>query len=203
MNYPSKLLENAVNAISSLPGIGKKTALRMVLHLLQDKNDKAANISAALSDLHNSIQYCKKCHSISDDVLCSICSSKTRNKNLLCIVENIRDMMAIEDTNTFNGYYHILGGLISPLDGVSPSDLNIDTLITRVSEEDIEEIIMAISPNIDGDTTSFYISKKLNHLPVKITSIARGVAFGGELEYADEFTLSRSISGRVPFKIGQ
>jgi recombination protein RecR len=203
MNYPSKLLENAVNAISSLPGIGKKTALRMVLHLLQDKNDKAANISSALSDLHNSIQYCKKCHSISDDTLCSICSSKTRNKTLLCIVENIRDMMAIEDTNTFNGYYHILGGLISPLDGVSPSDLNIDTLITRVEEEFIEEIIMAISPNIDGDTTSFYISKKLNHLPVKITSIARGVSFGGELEYADEFTLSRSISGRVPFKIGQ
>jgi recombination protein RecR len=203
MNYPSKLLENAVNAISSLPGIGKKTALRMVLHLIQDKNDKAVTISTALSDLGTSLQFCKKCHSVSDDALCAICSSPTRNKRLLCVVENIRDMMAIEDTNTFNGYYHILGGLISPLDGVSPSDLNIDSLIARAQSGEVEEIIMAISPNIDGDTTTFYISKKIGHLPIHITSIARGVSFGGELEYADEFTLGRSISARVPFKLGQ
>jgi recombination protein RecR len=203
MNYPSKILENAVNAISSLPGIGRKTALRMVLHLIQDKNDKAVVISTALSELKDGIKFCKSCHSISDEHICGICSSSNRNESLLCVVENVRDMMAIEDTGTYNGYYHIIGGLISPLEGVAPSDLNIDSLVQRLNEGNVGELIMAISPTIDGDTTTFYISKRISHLSLKITSIARGVSFGGELEYADEFTLGRSISARLPYKLGQ
>ncbi len=202
MNYPSKILENAVNAIASLPGIGKKTALRLALHLIQENNDKAVTIGAALSSLKRDIKHCRECHVISDDTLCTICSNKSRNDKMICVVENVRDMMAIEDTNIFNGRYHILGGLISPLDGVSASDLNIDSLLNRIRENNIEEIIMAISPNIDGDTTAFYISKKLADSKIKISSIARGVAFGGELEYADEFTLGKSISGRLPYNLG-
>jgi recombination protein RecR len=202
MNYPSKILENAVNAIATLPGIGKKTALRLALHLIQDKNDKAVTISAALFSLKDQIKHCSDCHVISDDSKCRICSNPSRENKTLCIVENVRDMMAIEDTNIYQGKYHILGGLISPLDGVGASDLNIESLINRIESEKIEELIMAISPNIDGDTTSFYISKKLAGFSIKITSIARGVAFGGELEYADEFTLGRSISGRLPYNLG-
>ncbi len=200
MNYPSKTLENTVAAISSLPGIGKKTALRLALHLIEDKNDKALKISSVLGNLKNDIKYCKYCHALSDEHECVICKSVTRKNGLICIVENIRDLMAIEDTGTYHGRYHVLGGLISPLDGISPSDLNIETLLLRIEEEGIEEIIMAISPTIDGETTLFYISKKLNNKNVKITTIARGVSFGGELEYADELTLGRSISGRVPYK---
>jgi recombination protein RecR len=203
MNYPSKILEKAVDAISSLPGIGKKTALRMALHLIYDKNDKASILSSSLSELRNGVKFCSICHSISDENVCAICSTSSRNKRLLCIVENVRDMMAIEDTGSFVGLYHILGGLISPLEGVSPSDLNIDSLLSRLEKNEVEEIIMAISPTIDGDTTTFYISKKISHLNLKMTSIARGVSFGGELEYADEFTLGRSISARLPYKLGQ
>jgi recombination protein RecR len=203
MNYPSKILEKAVDAISSLPGIGKKTALRMALHLIYDKNDKAANLSSSLNELKKGVKFCSNCHSISDEDICAICSTSSRNRRLLCIVENVRDMMAIEDTGSFSGLYHILGGLISPLEGISPSDLTIDSLISRLENNEIEEIIMAISPTIDGDTTTFYISKKISHLNLKMTSIARGVSFGGELEYADEFTLGRSISARLPYKLGQ
>jgi recombination protein RecR len=202
MRYPSKTLENTVAAISSLPGIGKKTALRLALHLIEDKNGKAEVISTALGKLKEDIKFCKHCHALSDDIECGICKSPTRNNSIVCVVENIRDLMAIEDTGTYYGKYHVLGGLISPLDGISVGDLNIDTLIQRIQKDNIEELIMAISPTIDGETTSFYISKKLNEKNVNITTIARGVSFGGELEYADELTLGRSISGRIPYKMG-
>jgi recombination protein RecR len=202
MNYPSKTLESAVNALASLPGVGKKTALRLALHLIQDKNDKAAIIGSALSSLKKEIKYCSSCHVISDETVCQICATPSRNKNIICVVESVRDLMAIEDTASFNGTYHILGGLISPLDGISASDLNIDNLLERVRSQSVEEIIMAISPTIDGETTIFYISRKLQDMNVKITTIARGVSFGGELEYADELTLGRSISYRVPYKAG-
>jgi recombination protein RecR len=202
MRYPSKTLENTVAAIASLPGIGKKTALRLALHLIEDKNDKASVLSQVLGNLKTEIKYCKHCHALSDDYTCDICKSTVRKNGILCVIENIRDLMAIEDTGTFSGRYHILGGLISPLDGISASDLNIDSLIKRIDEEAIEELIMAISPTIDGETTSFYISKKLSERNIKISTIARGVSFGGELEYADELTLGRSISARVPYKMG-
>lgn len=200
MKYPSKVLEQAVNSISALPGIGKKTALRLALHLLQDKNQKALILSKSLSDMMENVKYCKTCHAISDEIICEICLSSHRNNGSLCVVENIRDMMAIEDTGSFNGKYHILGGLISPIDGIGPSDINIDALLMRVSDESINELIMAISPTIEGETTAFYISKKLSAKNIHISTIARGVSFGGELEYADELTLGRSISGRIPYK---
>jgi recombination protein RecR len=202
MKYPSKTLENTVAAISSLPGIGKKTALRLALHLIEDKNGKAQVISDTLGKLKDEIKFCKHCHALSDNYECGICNSSARNGSLICVVENIRDLMAIEDTGTYYGKYHVLGGLISPLDGISASDLNIESLLERIQKENIEELIMAISPTIDGETTSFYISKKLNEKNVNITTIARGVSFGGELEYADELTLGRSISGRIPYKMG-
>lgn len=201
MRYPSKVLESAVTAIASLPGIGKKTALRLALHLIQDQNNKASVIGHSLINLKNEIRLCKSCHSISDNDICDICSSSARNKLVICVVESVRDMMAIEDTSSFNGVYHILGGLISPIDGIGPADIEIESLINKVNLESIEELIMAISPTIEGETTSFYISKKIpSH--VKISIIARGVSFGGELEYADELTLGRSISGRIPYKLG-
>ncbi len=201
MRYPSKVLENAVAAIASLPGIGKKTALRLALHLIQDQNNKASVIGQSLINLKNEIRLCKSCHSISDNDLCEICTSSARNKLVICVVESVRDMMAIEDTSSFNGVYHILGGLISPIDGIGPADIEIESLISRVNQESVEELIMAISPTIEGETTSFYISKKIpSH--VKVSIIARGVSFGGELEYADELTLGRSISGRIPYKLG-
>jgi recombination protein RecR len=200
MKYPSKVLEQAVTSISALPGIGQKTALRLALHLLQDKNDKALKLSKSLAEMMENIKYCKFCQAISDEVICEICSSSHRNNGTLCIVENIRDMMAIEDTGSYSGKYHILGGLISPIDGIGPSDINIEALLSRISDENITEIIMAISPTIEGETTAFYISKKLNTNKINITTIARGVSFGGELEYADELTLGRSISGRIPYK---
>lgn len=201
MKYPSKVLENAVAAIATLPGIGKKTALRLALHLVNDQHNKAGVIGNALLSLKEEIKHCQICHSISDDNICDICSSHSRNKQVICVVENIRDMMAIEDTGSFNGMYHILGGLISPIDGIGPADLEIDSLVHRVISGEVEELIMAISPTIDGETTSFYISKKLPD-SVKVSIIARGVSFGGELEYADEVTLGRSISGRIPYKLG-
>jgi recombination protein RecR len=201
MKYPSKILENAVSAISTLPGIGKKTALRLALHLIQNQNNKAQIIGQAFINLRNDIKHCINCHSIADHNICDICASSSRDKNLICVVENVRDMMAIEDTGSYNGQYHVLGGLISPIDGIGPNDLEIDSLINRVKECNIKELIMAISPTIEGETTSFYISKKLPE-HVQITIIARGVSFGGELEYADELTLGRSISGRVPYKVG-
>jgi len=200
MKFPSKILEDTVNSLSSLPGVGKKTALRLALHLCADETGKSTKIADALHRLKSELKECRRCHMIADDHLCQICAEPHRNKRMLCIVEHIRDLMAIEDTQQFSGYYHVLGGLISPIDGVGPQDLHIESLVQRVTNEGIEELIMALSPTIEGDTTIFYISKRLAHLPVRISTIARGVAFGGELEYADELTLGRSIQSRTPYQ---
>lgn len=198
MIFSSSLLENAVGEFSKLPGIGKKTALRLVLHLLKKEEAEVNRFADAITKLRKEILFCRRCHNISDKELCNICSDRARKQELICVVENIRDVIAIESTQQFNGLYHVLGGIISPLDGVGPDQLEIDSLIERVKAENAEELIFALSPNIQGDTTIYYIEKKLGDLPVKITTIARGIAFGGELEYADEMTLARSISGRQP-----
>jgi recombination protein RecR len=200
MKYPSKSLEEAVSAISTLPGIGKKTALRLALHLIYDDKGKANILGRVLTTLQDNIKHCKTCHAICDDVICDICTTPFRMNGTICVVENIRDLMAIEDTASFNGRYHVLNGLISPIDGVGPNDINIDTLLSRIEAEQITELIMAISPTIEGETTTYYLSKKVAHHHVKITTLARGISFGGELEYADEVTLSRSLSGRVLYK---
>jgi len=199
MKYSSKVLEQAVEALNTLPSIGKKSALRLALHLLKDKHNKAEQISQALTALKNDIKVCKVCHNYSDLEVCEICTSTERNKKILCVVESVRDVMAIEDTNHFRGMYHVLGGVISPLDGIGHDQLNIDSLLQRVEQEGIEEIIMALSPTLDGDTTIFYLSKKLEAFNVSITTIARGVSFGGDLEFADEITLGRSIQSRLPY----
>ena len=198
MIFSSSLLENAVNEFARLPGIGKKTALRLVLHLIKQDAHDVAQFSEAISKMREEIKFCSRCHNISDTVLCNICSNHSRKGELLCVVENIRDVIAIESTQQFSGVYHVLGGIISPLDGVGPEQLTIDSLVQRVQSEGITEIIFALNANIQGDTTIYYISKKLKGLPVKITTIARGIAFGGELEYADEMTLAKSISNRIP-----
>jgi recombination protein RecR len=204
MIFSSSLLENAVNEFAKLPGIGKKTALRLVLHLIKQDNAEVSLFSETIARMRNEIKFCSRCHNISDKSLCNICSNTMRKQDMLCVVENIRDVIAIESTQQFNGIYHVLGGIISPLDGIGPEQLTIDALIGRVAKEDIGEIIFALSPTIQGDTTIYYISKKLSaasngqSLPVKITTIARGIAFGGELEYADEMTLAKSISNRIP-----
>ena len=198
MIISSKILQEAVEGISNLPGIGKKTALRIALHLLNGNIEIGKNLAGNLVALEN-IKFCKTCNNISDEDYCDICTSNTRDKNTICVVENIRDVIAIENTQQFNGVYHVLGGLISPLEGVSPEDISIDSLVSRVKEsKDLKELIMAISPTIEGETTIFYIS---NLLPddTKISMISRGVSFGGELEYADELTLGRSILTRVPY----
>ena len=199
MNFTSKVLEEAVESLATLPSIGKKSALRLALHLINDNSDKSQRISKALDQLVKNITFCKKCHSISDEDLCKICSSHTRDQALVCVVESIRDVMAIEDTGQFNGVYHVLGGIISPIEGIGPDDININTLIERIESDNIKELIMAISPTIEGDTTIYYINKKIEGKNLVISTIARGVAFGGELEYADELTLGRSILTRVPF----
>ena len=198
MIFSSSLLENAVAEFAKLPGIGKKTALRLVLHLIKQEAHSVIQFSEAISKLRQQIKFCSRCHNISDTELCNICTNHSRKQGLLCVVENIRDVIAIESTQQFNGVYHVLGGIISPLDGVGPEQLTIDSLIHRVTHEGITEIIFALNANIQGDTTIYYISKKLKGLPVKITTIARGIAFGGELEYADEMTLAKSISNRIP-----
>ncbi len=198
MIFSSSLLENAVAEFAKLPGIGKKTALRLVLHLIKQEAHSVIQFSEAISKLREEIKFCSRCHNISDNALCNICSNHSRKQGILCVVENIRDVIAIESTQQFNGIYHVLGGIISPLDGVGPEQLTIDSLIQRVTQEGITEIIFALNANIQGDTTIYYISKKLKDLPVKITTIARGIAFGGELEYADEMTLAKSISNRIP-----
>jgi len=198
MIFSSSLLENAVAEFAKLPGIGKKTALRLVLHLIKQEAHSVIQFSEAISKLREEIKFCSRCHNISDTALCNICSNHSRKQGILCVVENIRDVIAIESTQQFNGIYHVLGGIISPLDGVGPEQLTIDSLIQRVTQEGITEIIFALNANIQGDTTIYYISKKLKDLPVKITTIARGIAFGGELEYADEMTLAKSISNRIP-----
>ncbi|HTN35530.1 MAG TPA: recombination mediator RecR [Arachidicoccus sp.] len=198
MQLPSSLLENAVNAFAKLPGIGKKTALRLVLHLLRQDKEEVDQFSETISKMRSEIRFCKKCHNLSDHDYCTICSSSMRNKRLVCVVENIRDVIAIENTEQFSGLYHVLGGVISPLDGIGPDSLTIDSLVDRVENEAIEELVFALNPNIQGDTTIFYIQKKIQQLPCRITTISRGIAFGGELEYADEMTLGRSMANRLP-----
>ncbi len=198
MIFSSSLLENAVNEFAKLPGIGKKTALRLVLHLIKQDTEEVSQFSDIIAKMRNEIMFCSRCYNISDKALCNICSNTMRKQEIICVVENIRDVIAIESTQQFNGIYHVLGGIISPLDGIGPAQLTIDALVDRISKEEIEEIIFALSPTIQGDTTIYYISKKLKGQAVKITSIARGIAFGGELEYADEMTLAKSITNRIP-----
>ncbi|MFM6924577.1 MAG: recombination mediator RecR [Ferruginibacter sp.] len=198
MIFSSSLLENAVNEFARLPGIGKKTALRLVLHLIKQDAGEVSQFSETIARMRNEIKFCSRCYNISDKDLCNICSNTMRKQEIICVVENIRDVIAIESTQQFNGIYHVLGGVISPLDGIGPDQLTIDALVERFTKEDVEEIIFALSPTIQGDTTIYYISKKIKDKPVKITSIARGIAFGGELEYADEMTLAKSISNRIP-----
>ena len=199
MNYPSQLIENAVNEISKLPGIGKKTALRLTLHLLKREEQQTRSLSEALVAMRTQSQFCRRCHNISDGELCNICKSPKREASLLCVVVDTRDVLAIENTSQFNGTYHVLGGIISPLEGVGPTDLHIDSLLVRIAEEEIREVILALSPTMEGDTTAFYLQKKLKPLGVKISTIARGIPIGGDLEYADEVTLGRSIVSRVAY----
>lgn len=197
--YPSTLLENAVNEFSKLPGIGKKSALRLVLHLLRQDEVKVNNFAEAIVKLKREVNYCKKCHNISDTDICEICSDQNRNKSLICVVENIKEVMAIERTGQFKGLYHVLGGIISPIDGVGPSDLQIASLEERVKEGEIEELVFALSATMEGDTTNFYIFRKLQPYNLRVSIIARGVSIGDEIEYADEVTLGRSILNRTPF----
>ena len=197
MEFSSALLETAVNEFAKLPGIGKKTALRLVLHLLKQEADEVAHFSDVVARMRNEIKFCQRCHNVADADICSICANSMRKQDVICVVENIRDVIALESTQQFNGTYHVLGGVISPLDGIGPSQLNIDTLIHRTHKEETAEVIFALSPTIQGDTTIYYIQKKLP-APTKVTTIARGIAFGGELEYADEMTLARSLQNRLP-----
>lgn len=201
MNYPSQLIEEAVNELSKFPGIGKKSAVRMVLFLLKQQEIEVSKLGESIIKLRTNIKYCKRCGNVSDNELCNICNSPKRNQQLICVVEDLRDVMAIENTNQYNGTYHVLGGLISPVNGIGPDTLNIDSLINRIKTEQTKEIIMAISATMEGDTTVFYLSKKLKSMDVVISSISRGIAIGGELEYADEITLGRSIALRVPYNI--
>lgn len=198
MQFSSSLLENAVNEFAKLPGIGKKTALRLVLHLLKQDNGEVGHFSEVISRMRSEIRFCHRCYNVADADICSICSNSQRKQEVICVVESIRDVIAIESTQQFNGTYHILGGVISPLDGIGPDQLQIESLISRVEKEGTEEIIFALNPNIQGDTTIYYIQKKLLPLSLRITTIARGIAFGGELEYADEMTLARSLQNRLP-----
>jgi len=198
MNLSSHLLEAAVKEFSKLPGIGKKTALRLVLHLLKQEQGEVEQFSDTIARMRKEIKFCKKCFNISDNDKCLICANASRKREMVCVVESIRDVIAIESTEQYSGLYHVLGGVISPLDGVGPDQLTIDSLATRVVEEDIREIVFALSPTIQGDTTIYYIRKKLNKPDLRFTTIARGIAFGGELEYADEMTLAKSIRNRLP-----
>ncbi|MCZ2223957.1 MAG: recombination mediator RecR [Chitinophagales bacterium] len=200
MQLPSVLLENAVTEFAKLPGIGKKTALRLVLHLLKKDENEVNLFSETIVKMRANIKFCNRCHNISDGDICSICSNSMRKQNIICVVETIRDVIAIESTQQFNGTYHVLGGIISPLDGIGPEQLNIESLITRIKTEQTEEVIFALSPNIQGDTTIYYIQKQLNDNSCKMSTIARGIAFGGELEYADEMTLAGSLQNRIPVK---
>lgn len=201
MNFPSKLIEEAVIEISKLPGIGKKSALRLALHLLKRDEAQTKLLADALTKMRTKTTFCQKCHNISDDELCLICSSPRRDTAVLCIVEDTRDVLAIENTAQYRGLYHILGGIISPLAGIGPNDLNIESLIKRVEQEsEIQEIILALSPTMEGDTTAFYLQKRLKPFNKKISTIARGIPIGGDLEYADEVTLGRSIASRIAYE---
>lgn len=200
MNTSSKLIDEAVMAFASLPGIGKKTALRLVLHLTQQELETTETFTQAIFNMRAGIKECEQCHNISDHRLCGICQDQQRDKSTICVVESLRDILAIESTGQYRGLYHVLGGMISPIEGIGPNDLNIDSLIVRLDSNDVNELIMAISPTIEGETTIFYIAKKLADKEVEVSTIARGISFGGELEYADELTLGRSIITRVPYK---
>lgn len=199
MNFSSKLIEDAVQEFSRLPGIGQKTALRLVLHLLKQPEDKVKRFGDAVVRMRQDIRYCRKCHNVSDADLCSICANPQRDETLVCVVENLRDVLAVENTNQYRGTYHVLGAVISPVDGIGPDDINIASLVDRVKNDGVTEVIMAISPTIEGDTTIFYITKQLQPYNVKVTTLARGISFGGELEYADEMTLARSLTNRLPY----
>lgn len=200
MNFSSKLLESAVNEFAKLPGVGQRTALRLVLHLLNQSDIEVAQFTESLNRLKQEIRFCETCHNISDQPICEICSSHKRDRGLICVVEDTRDVMAIENTAQFQGLYHVLGGLISPMDGIGPSDLSIDDLVVRVQKGEVREVVLALSATMEGDTTIFFLYKKLKDFPVQISTIARGIAFGGELEYVDEITLGRSIATRVPYE---
>jgi recombination protein RecR len=200
MEFSSKLLERAVNEMSQLPGIGKRTALRLVLHMLKQPKEQTLALSQALQSMRNDIKFCKSCNNISDVELCEICSNPNRNGEIVCVVEDIRDVMAIENTSSFKGLYHVLGGKISPMDGIGPNDLNIEPLVKKVKEGNIKELIFALSSTMEGDTTNFYIFKQIQDCDIVITTIARGISVGDELEYADEITLGRSILNRIPFE---
>jgi recombination protein RecR len=200
MIFSSKLVDDAVQEFSKLPGIGKKTALRMVLQLMKMEKMQVDQFTGAISRMRHEIQFCNKCHNVSDGPVCDICANPGRNRSQVCIVENLRDVIAIESTQQYSGLYHVLGGILSPLDGIGPEQLNISTLHGRIAADGIEELIMALSPTIEGDTTVYYIARQLKEFPLTITTIARGIAFGGELEYADEMTLARSIAKRLPIE---
>ena len=197
--YPSQLLERAVESFSQLPGVGRKTALRLVLHLLRQSTEDVDSFADAITRVKHDVKYCKVCHNISDTDVCSICSDPRRDASVVCVVENIQDVMAIENTQQFHGLYHVLGGIISPMDGIGPNDLEIESLVKRVEEGEVKEIILALASTMEGDTTNFYISRKLQDKQVKLSVIARGISVGDELEYTDEVTLGRSILNRTPF----
>ncbi|WP_242927486.1 recombination mediator RecR [Pontibacter vulgaris] len=199
MNFPSKLIENAVEELAKLPGVGRKTALRLALHLLKEESEDTFLLAEALVKMRTEVKHCKQCHNISDTEVCSICTNPLRDRSLLCVVSDIRDVIAIENTAQYKGLYHVLGGVISPIEGVGPSDLHIDSLLERLPNSEVKEIMLAISPTMEGDTTAFYLTRKLRDQPVRITSIARGVPVGGELEYTDEITLGRSIVERTAY----
>ena len=197
--YPSALLEKAVGEFAKLPGIGRKTALRLVLNMLRRSDEEVMQFANAISRMKKEVRYCKVCHNVSDTEICPICSDPRRDASTVCVVENVQDVMAVENTQQFHGLYHVLGGIISPMDGIGPADIEIESLVTRVAEGGISEVILALSSTMEGDTTNFYIARKLASYPVKVSVIARGISVGDELEYADEVTLGRSILNRTPF----
>ena len=200
MNFPSKLIENAVNEFARLPGIGKKTALRLVLHLLRQPREQSRQFGDAVIRMREEIRFCKQCHNVADADLCNICASPKRDQSLICVVENLRDVMAVENTNHYQGVYHVLNGIISPMDGIGPEDINIESLLVRLKTQEVREVIMALSPTMEGDTTIFYISRKLGPFNIKVTAISRGISVGGELEYTDEITLARALVDRMPYE---
>ncbi|MDX5436437.1 MAG: recombination mediator RecR [Pontibacter sp.] len=199
MEFPSKLIENAVEELAKLPGIGRKTALRLALHLLKEESEESFSLAEAIVKMRTEVKHCKTCHNISDTEICSICSNPLRDKSMLCVVSDIRDVIAIENTSQYKGLYHVLGGVISPIEGIGPSDLHIDSLLERLPNSEVKELLLAISPTMEGDTTAFYLTRKLRDHNVRITTIARGVPVGGELEYTDEITLGRSIVERTVY----
>ena len=199
-NYPSKLLEDAVDAISSLPGIGKRSAMRLALHILKQPQENVHHFTHAINNLRDEVKYCRTCSMISDDEVCSICSDRSRDHSTICVVESVRDVMSIENTGQYHGVYHVLGGIISPINGTGPSDLTIKELVARVSDGSASEVILALSGDVEGETTAFYIYRQIERYGVKVSSLARGLGFGDDLEYADELTLGRSIANRQIFK---